>query len=267
MIIAGYAGVGKTYFSENTENAIEIPSMPYSWILPKNTDKSAKELEKEKGAFYHLANPLFPMNYVFEILKAERSYKYVIIPTVEWVLEVLQEKYDRNCVLLYPEASLKEEYRQRYITRGNSDSFMSLFIDGWEERIKDLREYKGVHIPLAKGEYLSNVKLRIDNIIRERIKAPISARILNEIETELLERKQGLIMFLFGMDNEYAYRISNIDDYDAQKFLYDAGRLAYKLNVFKPSIMREDEIPTENIIWIESQEAFMDAIRQNSLDD
>jgi len=65
------------------EGAIEIPSMPYSWILPNNIDKSAKELEKEKGAFYHLTNPLFPMNYVFEILKAERSCKYVIIPTIE----------------------------------------------------------------------------------------------------------------------------------------------------------------------------------------
>lgn len=74
-------------------------------------------------------------------------------------------------------------------------------------------------------------------------------------------------MVLFGMDNEYAYRISNIDDDDTLKFLYDAGRLAYKLKVFKPRIMREDEIPTENIIRIGSQEAFMDAIRQNSLED
>lgn len=266
-IIASYAGVGKTYFSENTENAIEIPSMPFRWILLKNTDKSAKELEKEKGAFYHLANPLFPMNYVFEILKAERSYKYVIIPTVEWVLEVLQEKYDRNCVLVYPEESLKEEYRQRYITRGNSDSFMSLFIDGWEERLEGLRANKGVHIPLAKGQYLSDVKIRIDNIIGERINTPIPARILNEIETELLERKQGLIMVFFVLNNVYAYRISNIDNDDTQNFLYDAGRHAYKLNVSKPHIMKEDEIPMKNIMWIKSQEAFMDAICHNSLED
>jgi len=30
MIILGYAGVGKTYFPEEAENTIEIPSMPYS---------------------------------------------------------------------------------------------------------------------------------------------------------------------------------------------------------------------------------------------
>ena len=143
MIIAGYAGVGKNYFSENTENAIEISSMPFRWILTNNIDKSAKELEKEKGAFYHLANPLFPMNYVFEVLKAESSCKYVVIPTVEWVLEVLQEEYNRDCILVYPEESLKEEYRQRYIARGNSDSFMRLFVDGWEERLESLRANKG----------------------------------------------------------------------------------------------------------------------------
>ena len=110
-IIASYAGTGKTYFADRVEGAIEIPSMPFSWILLRNTDKSAKEFEKEKGAFNHLANPLFPMNYVFEVLKAERSSKYVIIPTIERVLEVLQEKYYRNCILVYPEESLKDENR------------------------------------------------------------------------------------------------------------------------------------------------------------
>jgi adenylate kinase family enzyme len=265
MIIAGYAGVGKTYFSENIENTIDIPKMPYSYILPKITDQSAKELEKAKGAFYHLTNPLFPMNYVFEILKAEKSYKYVIIPTEGLVLEVLHEKYDRNCVLVYPEANLKEEYRQRYTNRGNSDSFMSRFIDGWEERLKCIREYKGVHIPLEKGKYLSDVKLRLDNIIREKIEAPISAGILHEIETELLERKQALIMILFGIDKKYAYRISDIDNGDTLKFIYEAGKLAYKLNVLKLRVIREDEIPKENIIWIKSQGAFMDVICQNSL--
>ena len=50
-IIASYAGTGKTYFADRVEGAIEIPSMPFRWILLKNTDKTAKELEKEKGAF------------------------------------------------------------------------------------------------------------------------------------------------------------------------------------------------------------------------
>lgn len=54
-------------FLEDIENAIEIPSMPYLWILPKNTNKLAKELEKEKGAFNYLVNPLFLMKCVFEI--------------------------------------------------------------------------------------------------------------------------------------------------------------------------------------------------------
>ena len=238
-IIASYAGTGKTNFADRVEGAIEIPSMPFRWILLKNTDKTAKELEKEKGAFYHLTNPLFPMNYVLEILKAEAMHHYVIIPTVERVLEVLQEDYDRNCILVYPEESLKEEYRQRYIARGNSESFMSLFVDGWEERLESLRANKGVHIPLAKGQYLSDMKIKIDDIIEGRINTPVSARILNEIETELLERKQGLVLVHFGRKNDYAYRILNIDDDDIQKFLYEVGRFSYEQNVYKRIIMKE----------------------------
>lgn len=266
-IIAGYAGVGKSYFVDKTAEAIEIPSMPYSWILPKKTDKTERELEKEKGAFYHLANPLFPLNYVLEILKVEAIHRYVIIPTVERVLEVLQENYDRDCILVYPEESLKEEYRKRYIARGNSESFMSLFVDGWEERLEDLRANKGVHIPLAKGEYLSDAKIRIDNIIGERINAPVHSVLLDKIEAELFARKQGLILVLFVRENEYAYRISNIDDDGIQKFLYEVGRFTYERNVYKPSIMKEDELPAEDIVWIESQEAFMDVIHQNGLED
>lgn len=49
-------------------------------------------------------------------------------------------------------------------------------------------------------------------------------------------------------------------------FFYDVGRVAYKLKVFKLCIMREDEIPTENIIRIGSQEEFMEVIRENSLE-
>ena len=262
-IIAGYAGIGKSYFANKMEGAIEIPSMPFRWILPKHTDKTEIELEKEKGAFYHLTNPLFPMNYVLEILKAEAIHRYVIIPTVEWVLEVLQENYNRVCVLVYPEDSLKEEYRKRYIARGNSDSFMSLFIDGWEELLEGLRANKGVHIPLAKGEYLSDVKIKIDNIIGVRINAPVSSVELDKIETELFARKQGLILVYFGRKNEYAYRILNIDDDGIQRFLYEAGRFAYELNGYKPLIMKEDELLSDDIVWIESQEAFMDVIHQN----
>lgn len=262
-IIAGYAGVGKSYFANKMEGAIEIPSMPFRWILPKHTDKTEIELEKEKGAFYHLANPLFPMNYILEILKAEAIHRYVIIPTVEWVLKVLQENYNRLCVLVYPEDSLKEEYRKRYIARGNSESFMCLFVDGWEERLEGLRANKGVHIALAKDEYLSDVKIMIDNIIGERINAPISSVQLEKIEKELFARKRNLILVYFGRKDEYAYRILNIDDDGIQRFLYEVGRFAYEQNRYKPFIVKEDKLLSDDIVWIESKEAFMDVIHQN----
>ena len=180
---------------------------------------------------------------------------------------MLQEKYYRDYILVYPEKSLKEEYRQRYIARGNSDSFMRLFVDGWEERLESLRANKGVHIPLAKDEYLLDVKIRIDNIIRGRINSSVSSVQLDKIEEELFARKQRLILVHFGRKNYYAYRILNIDDDGNQKFLYEVGKFSYERNGYKPLIMKEEELLLGDIIWIESKEAFMDVIHQNSLED
>lgn len=266
-IIAGYAGVGKTWFAKNTTGAIEIPSMPYTWILPKKTDEAESELEKEKGAFYHLKNPMFPLNYVLEILKAESVHPYVIIPTVDSALEMLQEQYERECILVSPEENLKEEYTQRYRDRGNSESFMELFIGGWEARLKCIRANKGVHIFLAAEEYLSDVKPQIDNIIGKGIKPSVSSALINKIEEKLFEEKKDFILILFGMRNHSLYWIPNIEDDDIQMFLYQVGRLAYECNVCKPFILKEDDLPRADYVWMESQEEFMDAIRQNSLED
>ena len=76
-----------------------------------------------------------------------------------------------------------------------------------------------------------------------------------------------MVLVHFGRKNDYAYRILNIDDDDIQKFLYKVGRFSYEQNVYKPIIMKEEELLLDDIIWIESQEAFMDALRQNRLED
>lgn len=48
MIIAAYVATGKSTFAAQTEGAIDLPCMPYKWILPP-VDKVYPELEGEKG--------------------------------------------------------------------------------------------------------------------------------------------------------------------------------------------------------------------------
>lgn len=73
MIISAYAGTGKSTFASQTERAVDLTVMPYKWILPP-TEKTSAELEGEKGAFYHMFNPLYPEGSVKYYRKSDGEY-------------------------------------------------------------------------------------------------------------------------------------------------------------------------------------------------
>ena len=79
MIIAAYAGTEKSTFAARFPNAADVVSMPRSWILPPIAPEG--EIELEKGKLDRLRDPLYPKNYIIDILRAEREYDYVLIPT------------------------------------------------------------------------------------------------------------------------------------------------------------------------------------------
>lgn len=126
MIIAAYAATGKSTFAAQTGGVTDLPCMPYKWI-PPTVGKKSPELEGEKGGLYHLHDPRYPDNHIAAILRAERDYQFVVIPTDMAVVRRLQENYDRKVVLCYPEDSCKGEYWARFVNRSNSESFLDLF--------------------------------------------------------------------------------------------------------------------------------------------
>lgn len=232
-IIACYAGIGKTYFSKTVESAIDLVSMPYSWILPPST--SSEEHEAEKAAPWLLTNPLFPDNYIHAILDALRKYDYVLIPPVASVLRALEHEYELPYLLIYPHISLKEEYRQRYIFRGNGPEFLDIFIGQWDERIHLLESNSyGTHIVLNTGEYLSLIREKvdeaIDNIIlesnelstyrRETIAKGTNIVAEENLETCIFIENPGGPNYIFPI---------NISKEAA--FLYHLGRFAYQKGV------------------------------------
>lgn len=101
MIIAAYAGVGKSYFEKHVIGAKDLVSMPYSWILQSGS-KDIEECEKIKGAPYLVSNPLYPDNYIAEILRLEKEYKYLLIPPIYFLLSDLRLEYNRPYILCYP---------------------------------------------------------------------------------------------------------------------------------------------------------------------
>lgn len=224
MIIAAYAGVGKSTFAAQTERAVDLPCMPYKWILPP-TEKTALEMEGEKGALYHLGDPRFPENYVLEILRAERAYDYVLIPTDMTVVRCLQEKYDREIILCYPSDDCREEYRRRFIIRGNSASFMSLFADGWDRFLDPVRENQlGVHIVMGPGEHLMDLRQRLEEERRADRTPPVPDETIDALEKKLKDRQRDLVLGLLADNGVCLYPISNLESPEEREFLYMLGR-------------------------------------------
>lgn len=232
MIISAYAGTGKSTFALQVERAVDLTVMPYKWILPSAEKKSA-ELEGEKGAFYHLPNPLYPENYIIDILRAEREYDYVLIPTAVEVICSLQERYGRKVLLCYPGDECRGEYRERFIARGNSESFLSLFSDGWNHFLDPVKENQlGVHIVMNPGQYLTDLWERFEEERRTDKTVPLPEGQIRALEEELTVGKKDLIFHLHSRKGDCFYAISDLSDPDERRFLYNIRQMISDESVF-----------------------------------
>ncbi|MDR1183544.1 MAG: hypothetical protein LBK67_01960 [Coriobacteriales bacterium] len=157
MIIAGFAGVGKTAFARmHPDEAIDFVCMPYKYEL----DDSLDEDESCKANPDNVLRPDWPFNYVDAIEKVKSDYKYVVIPSDTIVLSLLRER-GIPFIVVRPLRGAKEEYRRRFIERGNSEDFIEVFIDHWDSFMDSLERVKGcVQITTDLDEYLSDV---VDN--------------------------------------------------------------------------------------------------------
>lgn len=158
MIVAGFAGVGKSTYAANNQNVIDFHIMSYKYSnLDKLKDrydeesiKAAEELELNIDWRYYYYKDLVS-------LYTDQPDKIVLIPTDTMIMQWLEEcRIPFICV--YPAYELKDEYRERYIKRGNGEDFITIFIKGWLYWITMCQRQKGcIRIELKSGEYLSDV--------------------------------------------------------------------------------------------------------------
>lgn len=157
-IIAAFAGVGKTTFCSLYPNALDFVVMPfkyenYSQIANCCAEGEAikahtsLELRRDWRTFYYQA-----------LINTYRHYpgEIIVIPTDRSILCRLEQDAIPYTVV-YPARNLKEEYRQRYLDRGNNESFLDVFIGGWDVWMDLIRDNNGPHIELQSGEFLSDV--------------------------------------------------------------------------------------------------------------
>jgi hypothetical protein len=127
MIIAAYAGTGKTHFASLYPNvAIDLVCMPYKYALTENTPCN----ESSKANTDNILNYDWPLNYFSAIKQNLESNKLLLIPSDLFILELLRKEKMHYC-LCYPQRNAKEIYWQRYIKRGNTTEFIDIFIGKW----------------------------------------------------------------------------------------------------------------------------------------
>ena len=157
-IIAAFAGVGKTHFCNLYPQALDFVVMPFKYENYAKITACCAEGESIK------AHPALKLRrdwrkfYYQALMDTYRCYpgEILVIPTDSGILCRLEQDAIPYTVV-YPSRSLKEEYCQRYLARGNTDSFLDVFVGGWDMWMESVRDNNGSHIELQSGEFLSDV--------------------------------------------------------------------------------------------------------------
>ena len=159
MIIAAYAGTGKTTFCNKYKHALDFYVMPFKY-------KNYYEIQKEhSGESIKAADDLqlrFGWQYIYydALLKTIREYpdEIIVIPTEMNIMNWL-ENDGIPFTIVYPDYSLKDEYERRFIERGNSERFINVFVGMWDEFIGTFEkaDFEDRVILKSDNQYLSDV--------------------------------------------------------------------------------------------------------------
>jgi len=157
LIISGFAGVGKSALAQKYPNIIDLESSDFKWIYKNNIIKEMNK-EKRKGITERTQNPLWPLNYIKEIMTKATKYDIVLISQSENVRDCLKENGCEYFVC-FPTKQCKREFIDRYIARGNNEAFISKISTNFDNWIDDL-EAEERKIKIQSGEYLEDVLIR-----------------------------------------------------------------------------------------------------------
>lgn len=134
-VYSAFPGVGKTtYFNTTSKNVL---------------DSDSSKFDKKK----------FPENYIEHIVRniQDPNVDKILVSSHKDVRDALVAR-GINFVLVYPDASLKDEYIQRYKNRGNNDAFVELLNNNWDSWMKEMDNQKGCYkVKLNAGQYLTDV--------------------------------------------------------------------------------------------------------------
>lgn len=160
IIIAGFAGVGKTVLANKYNNIIDLEIMNFKW----NYEKEINDVEKRKGTTRKTRKVEWPENYIQAIVAATNTYDIVLISTDNEILEALDRK-GMEYILCFPDIECKKEYLDRYRNRGNIEEFISKVGETFEELIESLKSSEKSKIILKSNETL---EVKLQKILKKK---------------------------------------------------------------------------------------------------
>ena len=132
---------------------IDFVCMPYKYYLEPEGNQS----EACKANFDNVMREDWPYNYISAIKETMESGMMLVIPSDLSVLDLLYLE-GLPYILCYPQRCEKEAYRKRFIARGNTNSFIDVFIGKWDWFLDALEnDQHSRHIVLGPNQFLSDV--------------------------------------------------------------------------------------------------------------
>ncbi len=159
IVIAGFAGIGKTTLAKIYKNVIDVESSPYKYDYSKVGIFNVEEMKGKSG---RIANSEFPLNYINAIKKAQKEYDIVLV----WIHpeEILPyyEDYNIDYYLCFPSKEALGEYRERFINRGNSTEYINRVLNSYDKRYMQFINNPHKKIELSVGETLEDALLKMN---------------------------------------------------------------------------------------------------------
>lgn len=168
IVIAGFAGIGKTALAKKYSNVIDLESSKYKYDY-QNVESD--KYEQLKGNKNRKPNKNYPQNYIDAILDAVTKYDVVLV----WQHPEIIEEYKKHgieYILCYPSRKAFKNYPSNFESRGNEPQFIESLTNVYENRVEEYENLSQPKIVLDENEFIEDrlLKMGFDLIVKENYK-------------------------------------------------------------------------------------------------
>jgi len=137
ILIAGFAGVGKTTLAQKYKNVLDLES---SFYTKDYSGIANPDTEKLKGDPSRKINPNFPTNYINAIRENQSKYDYLCIWANDTKAMPHYKEHAIEYIIVMPTKEALSEYKDIFVGRGNSEFWIEKCIASYDRQHKSFIE-------------------------------------------------------------------------------------------------------------------------------